>query len=312
MPVMHDVIIIGAGPAGLSAALYAARFRLKTLVLEKMVAGGQILLSERIENYPGFPGGIPTQDLIANMKKQIEELGVNIEIDEAVQLIPEKDAQGHFYTVKCKSNSYSCRSVIIATGASPKKLNVKGEDRFIGRGVSYCGTCDGPLFRDKEVAVIGGGNTAIEEALFLTNYAAKVSIIHRRQQFRASKILEEKARANPKINFILDSVIEEIAGQDRVEAVAIRNVKTGAASNFSCQGVFIFVGIEPNTGFVKNLLNIEESGFIMTDHALQSCRQGLFACGDCLKKNLYQVITACAEGALAADSAHKYILSQIK
>jgi thioredoxin reductase (NADPH) len=309
---MHDVIIIGAGPAGLTAALYAARFRLKTLVLEKMAAGGQILLSERIENFPGFYGGISTQELIERMKKQIEELGVNIEIDQALEIIPEKNSHGLFFTLKSKYSSYPARSIIIATGARPKKLNVKGEDKFIGRGVSYCGTCDGPLFRDKDIMVIGGGNTAIEEALFLTNYARKVSIIHRRQQFRASKILEEKARVNPKINFILDSTIDGITGEDKVEAVTIRNVKTNAASPFSCQGVFIFVGIEPNTKFVKNLLNIDESGFIMTDPALQTSKEGIFACGDCLKKNLYQVVTACGEGALAADSSHKYLLSQLR
>jgi thioredoxin reductase (NADPH) len=309
---MYDVIIIGAGPAGLTAALYAARFRLNTLVLEKMACGGQILLSEKIENYPGFPAGIPTQDLIERIKKQIEELGVNIEIDQVLEIIPGKNAQGVFYNVKSERHLYPCRSIIIASGARPRKLNVKGEDKFIGRGVSYCGTCDGPLFKGKDVVVIGGGNTAIEEALFLANYAAKVSIIHRRQQLRASKILEEKARANPRINFILDSVIDEITGQNRVEAVTVRNVKTNAAGSFACQGVFIFVGIEPNTNFVKNLLNIDESGFIMADQSLQTSKEGIFACGDCLKKNLYQVITACGEGALAADSSHKYILSQVK
>ncbi|MDD5154982.1 MAG: thioredoxin-disulfide reductase [Candidatus Omnitrophica bacterium] len=309
---MHDVIIIGSGPAGLTAALYCARFGLKTMILEKMVAGGQILLSERIENFPGFFGGISTQELIERMKRQIEELKVGIEIDQAQEIIPEKHLQSHFFNVRGKYNSYTASSIIIASGASPRKLNVKGEDKFIGRGVSYCGTCDGPLFKGKEVVVIGGGNTAIEEALFLTNYAAKVSIIHRRQQFRAAKILEEKARANPKINFILDSVIDEITGQDKPEAVVIRNVKTNSTSCFSCQGVFIFVGIEPNTGFVKNLLNIDESGFIMTDQSLHTSKEGVFACGDCLKKGLYQVINACGEGALAADSAHKYLLSRVK
>lgn len=309
---MYDVIIIGAGPAGLTAALYCTRFGLKTLILEKMVAGGQILLSERIDNYPGFYGGIATQDLIEKMKKQIEDLGAKIEIDEAQEIISEKHLQNHFFTIKGKYNSYPAKSIIIATGAKPRKLNIKGEDKFIGRGVSYCGTCDGPLFRDKDVAVIGGGDTAIEEALFLTKYAQKVSIIHRRQELRASQILEDKARNNPKINFILDSVIDEIAGQDKVEATVIRNVKTNATTRFSCQGVFVFVGVEPNTAFVKNLLNIDESGFIMTTCALEASRQGIFACGDCLKKNLYQVITACGEGALAADSAHKYLLSQVK
>jgi thioredoxin reductase (NADPH) len=306
---MYDTIIIGAGPAGLTAALYAARFGLKTLILEKMVAGGQILLSDRIENFPGFPGGISTQELIERMTKQIEDLGIRVEIDEALEIIPDESAEGHSYTVKSKYNSYRARSIIIATGAKPKKLNVRGEDKLIGRGVSYCGTCDGPLFKDKDVVVIGAGNRAIEEAIFLTNYAKNVSLIHRRQELRASKILDERARSNPKIKFILDSIIDEIKGENKVEAVTIRNVKTNSTAELVCQGVFIFVGIEPNTNFVKNLLNIDESGFIMTDQDLGTLRDGIFACGDCLKKHLYQVITACAEGALAADSSHKYLLS---
>lgn len=309
---MHDLIIIGAGPAGLTAGIYAGRFRMKTLILEKMVPGGQILLSEKIENFPGFPGGIYTAELIERIKKQIDELGVNIEIDEVLQITPQKDAQSLFYTVKAKHNSYQARSIIVASGGRPKRLDVKGEDRLIGRGVSYCGTCDGPLFKDKEIMVIGGGNSAIEEAIFLTSYARKVNVVHRRQQLRASKILEDKARANPKINFILDSVVEEIAGENKVEAVMIRDVKTNSAVKFSCQGIFIFVGIEPNTAFLKNLLNLDESGFIMTDQSLKTSQGAIFACGDCLKKPLYQVIAACGEGAQACDSAHKYILEQIK
>ena len=269
-------------------------------------------MSQTIENFPGFPGGISTGELIARIKGQTEELGVNIEIDDATQITPEKDAQGVYYALKAKYNSYQARAIIIASGARPKRLGVPGEDKFIGRGVSYCGACDAPLFKDKEIVVIGGGNTAIEEALFLASYAKKASIIHRRQQLRASKILEEKANANPKINFILDSVVDQISGANIVESVSIRNVKTNAVSKFPCQGVFIFVGIEPNTLFLKNLLNLDELGFIITDRKLISSCAGIFACGDCVNKPLYQVVTACGEGALAADSAHKYILERFK
>jgi thioredoxin reductase (NADPH) len=308
MPAAYDVIIVGAGPAGLTAGLYAGRYGLKTLLLEKMVPGGQILLSERIENFPGFPSGVSTQELIDRMKKQLEELGIAVENDEVVGVVSGSD---NAYNVEAQSGAYQAKSIIIASGARPKKLNVKGEDRLIGRGVSYCGTCDGPLFKNKEIAVVGGGNTAIEEALYLTTYASKVHLIHRRQGFRASRIVEEKARHNPKIRFMLDCVIEEINGKARVEGVSIKNVKTNEASTFPCEGVFIFVGIGPNTVFLKNLLNVDESGFIITQPDMSTSRKGVFACGDCIQKSLYQVVNACGEGAQAADSAHKYLLTQV-
>jgi thioredoxin reductase (NADPH) len=304
---MHDLIIIGAGPAGLTAGLYAGRYRLNALILEKMVPGGQILWSEKIENFPGFPSGVYTQELVDRMKKQLEELQIPIENDECLQVVSDR---GVSYTVKAQSNVFQAKSIIIASGARPKRLNVQGEEQFIGRGVSYCGTCDGPLFKNKEIAVIGGGNSAIEEALYLTTYASKVHVIHRRQGLRASGILEEKAQYNPKINFILDSVIEEIIGKNRVEGIRIKNVKTDASSQLPCEGVFIFVGIEPNTAFVKNLLNVDESGFIITQPDMGTAREGIFACGDCIKKSLYQVVNACGEGAVAADSAHKYLLNR--
>ena len=307
---MRDLIIVGAGPAGLTAGLYAGRYRLDTLILEKMAPGGQILLSERIENFPAFPGGVTTQELIERMKQQTDALGVGIETEEALEIIPRSEKGEEFYSVRGKDKTYDARAVIIASGGKWKKLGVPGEERLIGRGVSYCGTCDGPLFKRKEVVVVGAGNKAMEEAIFLTRYAGKVTVIHRRQELRASKILQEEALKNPGIKFILDSVIEEITGADKVEGVRIRNVKTNAAGALSCQGVFIFVGIEADTAFIKKLLNTDESGFIMTDRELQTSRQGIYACGDCLKKSLYQVVNACGEGALAADSAHKYLLNK--
>ncbi len=303
---MHDLIIIGAGPAGLAAALYAGRFRLKTLIFEKMSAGGQIILSSEIENYPGFPGGISTYDLIERFKKQIQGLGLTIENEEVL----EAKTGAKSCAVKAGDKVYEAKSLIIATGARPKHLGVPGEERFIGRGVSYCGTCDGPLFRDKDIIAIGGGDRAMEEAIFLSGYARQVHLVHRRSEFRASKILVEKAKAAANINFVLDSVVKEISGENKVEKVKIKNIKTGSEATIACQGVFVFVGIEPNTAFLKNMLEMDEAGFIMTDQDMRTSKEGIFACGDCRKKSLYQVITASSDGAIAADSAHKYLLNR--
>lgn len=305
---MHDLIIIGAGPAGLTAGIYAGRYRLKTVILEKMGAGGQIILSPAIENFPGFPQAIATADLVDNFKKQVEDLGINIELEEAESIEEVSVSGGLVYKVKSATGSYEAKSIIIASGATSKALGIEGEKKFIGRGVSYCGTCDAPLFRDKEIAVIGAGDRAIEEAIFLSSYAAKVTIIHRRQQLRASKILQEKAGQNSKISFMLETLVEEISGKDRLEALKLKDVKTGSISVFPCQGVFIFAGIKPHTEFLNNLLNLDNSGFIITDEDMQASRKGIFACGDCRKKSLYQVITACAEGAVAASSAQRYLL----
>jgi len=305
---MYDLIIVGAGPAGLTAALYAGRYRLRTLVLEKMGIGGQIIFSSTIENYPGFPGGISTHELMDKFKQQVDDLGITIEIDEAQEIIPSFKLAVPIYNVKTKDKSYEAKSVIIATGAEPKRLNVEGEDRLIGRGISYCGTCDGPLFKNREILVVGAGDRAIEEAIFLTEYAKSVTLVHRRNVLRASKILEEKALSNPKIKFLLDSVVEQINGQLRVESVKIKNVKTGIESVLSCQGVFVFVGIVPNTALVKNLLNTDNLGFIITDKDFAASKPGIFSCGDCLKKSLYQVITACGEGASCAASVKRYLL----
>lgn len=302
---MYDLMIIGAGPAGLTAGLYAGRMRLKTLVLEKINPGGQITLTPTIENFPGFAGGVATEKLISAMQKQVEELAVEIKMEEATRIVCDSA-----FKIFTKEAEFAARAVIVASGAHPKQLGIEGENKFLARGVSYCGTCDGPLFKDKDIIVIGGGDRAIEEAIFLTSYAKKVHLIHRRQSLRASRILEEKARHNPKINFVLDTVVEEIIGQDRIGAVKIKNVKTGQNKEISCQGVFIFTGIEPNTVFVRNHLNTDEAGFIVTDEELATSQAGIFACGDCRKKSLYQVITACAEGATAAHSVQKYLLSR--
>lgn len=301
---MHDLIIIGAGPAGLTAGLYAGRFKLNTRIFEKLSFGGQILLSPSIENYPGFPEGVSTFDLIEKFKKQVEDLGLKVESENVISITPQENT----YNLQTESGIFETKAIIIASGAFSKRLKVEGEERLIGKGVSYCGTCDGPLFKGKDIIVIGGGDRALEDALFLANYANALYLVHRRDEFRASKILVDKVKANPKIKLILDSVVEEIIGQEKVERVKVKNVKTGESSGISCQGVFIFVGIVPNTGFIKDLVKTNEYGFISVDQKMHTSREGIFACGDCAEKGLYQVVSACGDGATAADSAHKYLL----
>ena len=299
-----DLIIIGAGPAGLTAALYAGRSRLDTILIEKMVPGGRILMSESIENYPGFPGGITTGELIDRMKRQVQELDVKIESDEVLDL----DCLNK--TVITSGEKYSAKAIIIATGARPRKLNIPGEKEFTGRGVSYCATCDAPFYRGKKVVLVGGGNAVAEEALYLSRFAESVSVIHRRQDLRASEILQEKMRQEKKISFILSSLVTEVKGVKKVEAVRLKDLLTGKESDFSCDGVFIYIGYEPETVFLKGKLQMDEAGFITADDSMLTSAEGVFACGDCRKKSLYQVINACGDGAVAADSAYKFIASR--
>lgn len=301
---VYDLIIIGAGPAGLTAALYAGRSRLKTLMLEKIGVGGRILLTEVIENFPGFAEGIKTLDLIKRMQEQVTNLGVNIALEE----VSEIDCK--LKTVKTSAATYSADAIIIATGAQPKKLGVPGEDRLTGKGVSYCATCDGPFYRDKHVVIVGGGNAMAEEALYLTRFAKSVNIIHRRGELRASPILQEKLRENKKINFILGSVITEISGKTMVEAVKIKDLNTSQEKAIPCEGIFVYIGYNPDTVFVKGKLNLDETGFIITAEDMSTACEGIFACGDCRKKSLYQVVTACGDGAIAADSAYKYLVTR--
>jgi thioredoxin reductase (NADPH) len=306
---MHDLIIIGAGPAGLTAGIYAGRYRLKTLILEKFSVGGQIILSPTIENFPGFPGGVATEELIRRMREQVEELEVPIVIGEAQNISLDQKSVPPIFTVKTAEEAYTAKCVLIATGAHPKQLGVSAEGRLVGRGVSYCATCDGPLFKNKDVVAVGGGDRALEEALFLSTYAKTVTVVHLRQQLRGSKILEEKARGNEKIRFILDTVIRDIEGRERVEAVQLQNVQTKEVFSYSCQGVFIFVGIQPNTECVKNILPTDSAGFIITDQNMMTQQAGIFACGDCCRKHLYQVVTACGEAASCVHAAHNYLLN---
>ena len=301
---MHDLVIIGAGPAGLTAALYAGRSRLDTIVIEKMAPGGRILMSESIENYPGFPGGVATVELISRMEQQVKELGVRIESDEVLDLDCVKK------TITTSNGTYAARAFIIASGAHPRKLNVPGEKEYTGRGVSYCATCDAPFYRGKKVVLVGGGNAVAEEAIYLSRFASSVSIIHRRQDLRASAILQEKMQQDKKISFILSSLVTEIKGTQKVEAVRIKDLLSGKENDFTCDGVFIYIGYEPETVFLKDKLRMDEAGFIISDDSMSTSVEGVFACGDCRKKSLYQVINACGDGAVAADSAYKFIANR--
>ena len=297
----YDLIIMGAGPAGLTAALYAGRSRLNTLLVEKMAVGGLILMSETIENYPGFPKGISTIELMARMEEQVRALGVKIINDEIL------DLDCAHKIVKTSAAAFQADALIIASGSKPRKLNVPGESDFIARGVSYCATCDAPFFKGKKVVIVGGGNAVAEEAMYLSRFASRISVIHRRKDLRATPILQERMQQNKKINLILNSVVIQIKGTAKVEAVTVKDLLSEKVSDFICDGVFIYIGQDPETAFLKNKLKMDEAGFIVTDENMATTARGVFACGDCRKKGFYQVINACGDGAVAADSAYKFI-----
>lgn len=299
----YDVIIIGGGPAGLTAALYASRARLKTLLLESYFVPGQAVITDCIENYPGFPDGINGFELIEKFKKQVQKFGAEIKMGDVKRI--EKHKNG--WRVDVEGKTHNSLSLLVASGARPKKLGVPGEERLQGRGVSYCATCDGALYKDKDVVLVGGGDTAIQEALFLTRFAKKVSVIHRRKRLRATRILQERALANKVIEFIWESRIIEIMGKDKVGGVKVKNINTEKETEVSCDGVFIFAGYSPNTDFIKGLLKSDKDGYILTDDDMNTSKKGIFACGDCRKKLLRQVVTACGDGATAAFSAQQYV-----
>jgi len=299
----YDLIIIGGGPAGMTAGIYAARARMKTLLVESVSVMGQAMMTERIENYPGV-AEISGFELIEKLKKQAQSFGLK-STQGTVKNISRVNSEN--LLVEAENCRYSTASVIVATGARPKKLNVPGEEKFIGKGISFCATCDGAFFRDKQILVVGGGDTAVEEALFLTKFGRKVTIVHRRDRLRAAKILQERALEHEKINFVLDSIVEEITGSAFVDGAIIKNVKTGKEQKLECEGIFMFVGWTPNTDFLKDLVKLNENGGIITDVEMKTSERGIFAAGDCRKKLLRQVVTACGDGALAAYSAGQYV-----
>lgn len=301
----YDLVIIGGGPAGLTAGIYAARARLNVVLFEKLVPGGQILITDWIENYPGFPDGISGMDLVGKITDQAKRLGLNIKSNEVVSL----DLSGKVKKIILDNGTVTAHAVILATGAHPRKLNVPGEDAFFGRGISSCATCDGPFYKNKVVAAVGGGDTAVQESLFLTKFARKVYLIHRRDELRATKILQERAFANDKIEFVWNSVVTYIGGSDGIEKIVVKNVKTGEEKELAVDGCFIWVGIRPNTGFLGDSVELDKHGFVIANHKMKTSVPGVFAAGDGRDTPLRQIATAVGDAAIAAFSAEHYIES---
>ncbi len=298
-----DAVIIGGGPAGLTAGLYCGRSGMKTLVIERALLGGQVSLCSHIENYPGFPSGISGTELAARFEDQAKRFGVEIVWGDVSSI----DLGGKLKHVVVDDRKYAGRTLILCTGTEPKKIGIPGEKELRGRGVSYCATCDGAFYRDKEIAVIGGGNSAVQEALFLTRFGKTVSVVHRRDKLRAEKVLGDRAMEDPKVRFYWDSVVDRINGSAKVESIEVRNVKTGEKSTVPMDGVFIYIGESPNTALFKDTLNTDEDGSVIVDDRMRTSVEGVFAAGDVCKKNLRQIATAISDGAIAADSARKYL-----
>ncbi|MBW1823284.1 MAG: thioredoxin-disulfide reductase [Deltaproteobacteria bacterium] len=302
----YDIIIIGGGPAGLTSGLYASRARLSTLLLERMALGGQVNSSEMIENYPGLDKSISGFQLAQNLEKQAKGFGLTAEMGTADELSLRDD---HTKVIKTNGKELLCKALIIATGSEPNKLAIEREEQLTGRGVSYCATCDGPLYKDKEVAVVGGGDAAVEEALFLCRFAKKVHIIHRRDQLRAIKILQERILTTENAHLIWNTVVDKIEGDKSVESLLLRNVKDNKNSSLKVDGIFIYVGLKPNTGWLKNVLPLHEQGFIETNDRMETTLPGVFAAGDVRHKLLRQIATAVGDGSTAAFAAEKYLES---
>lgn len=300
---LYDVVIIGSGPAGLVAALYTGRASLSTLLLTGNQIGGQVALTWEVDNFPGFPEGLTGAELVERLQKHAERFGARIEMDEVTAV----DLSVRPFSITTYGGLVRAKTLIVATGASPRRLGVPGEIQFTGRGVSYCATCDGWFFRDKNVAVVGGGDSALEEALFLTKYANKVTVIHRRDELRAGPALQKRAGENPKIEYIWDTVVDEIQGKDGVTAVGLRNVKTGETGIFAVDGVFIFVGHIPNTHLYRGQLEMDEQGYLRTNMRMQTSIEGVWAAGEVGDPYFRQVITSAGMGAAAAIEAQRWL-----
>ncbi len=300
-----DVVIVGAGPAGLTAGIYCSRGRLRTVILERNMAGGQIALTDLVENYPGFPEGISGFDLATKMKDQAVKFGAEMREIEAVSEL--RKGADDCYVVVTDREEVRARAVILAPGVEPRRSGIPGEAEFIGRGVSWCATCDGALYRGRTVAVIGGGDSAVEEGMFLTKFADKVYLVHRRDELRAAPIAQERAFANPKFEFVWDSVPKQIDGDELVEALEVENVKTGEERTLPVNGVFMYIGQIPNTAWLKDTVKLTDMGHIVTDDLLRTGLPGVFACGDARANPLKQIAMAIGEGALAAVQAERYI-----
>ena len=297
------MLILGSGPAGFSAALYAARAELAPVLLSGTQLGGQAALTYTIENYPGFPEGVGGAQLGELFQKQAEHFGARVEFDTANKV----DLSTRPFKIETDTGEYQADTLIVTTGASPIHLNVPGEDMLVGRGVSYCATCDGAFFKDKKVLVVGGGDSALEEALFLTRYATSVTIVHRREELRAGPILQKRAKENPKIAFIFNTVVTEIRGKDKMEMALLKNVKTGEETSFTADGIFIFIGHTPNTQLFEGQLKMDSHGYIETDMLMQTNVPGVFAAGEAADPHFRQVITSAGMGAAAAIQATRFL-----
>ncbi|NLM04321.1 MAG: thioredoxin-disulfide reductase [Clostridiales bacterium] len=306
---IYDVIIIGGGPAGLSAGLYAARSKMSTLVLEKESAGGQMAITNEIANYPGSIENATGSTLANRMMEQCKEFGVEFKIDQVTKV----ELDGDIKKITGENQVYKSRTVIIASGATPRPLNVPGEKDFVGKGVSYCATCDADFFTGLEVFVIGGGDAAVQEAIHLTKFARKVTIVHRRDELRAAKSIQDRAMKNPKIEFMWDTIVEEIKGDGIVNSILLKNVKTNELNEYKANpnegtfGIFVFIGFLPHTQLFADIIDLDEMGYIITDENMKTNIPGVFAAGDCRKKSLRQVVTAVGDGAIAAVQAEAYI-----
>jgi thioredoxin reductase (NADPH) len=300
----ENLVIIGSGPAGLTAAIYAARGNLSPLVLTGQEIGGQIALTNEVENFPGFPDGITGPELVQLMQKQAEKFGARIEMD----TVENVNLKKHPFELETQNgNTYAATSLIIATGASPRRLNVPGERELTGRGVSYCATCDGFFFRNKEISVIGGGDSALQEGLFLTRFASKVHIVHRRDALRAQPILQDRARQDSKINFVWNSVVKEVRGNGKTESLVLENTKTHAISELPSQGVFVYIGHIPNTSLFKGQLEMDEEGYLKVNAQLHTSVPGVFAAGEAHDHIFRQAVVSAGYGCMAELEAEKFL-----
>jgi thioredoxin reductase (NADPH) len=299
----YDLIIIGGGPAGLTAGIYAGRARLKTLLLEKLIHGGQMMTTDLVENYPGFPEGITGFELSDRMRKQAERFGLLIRSQEVLELKPGKP----MHTLVLEDGSLTAGAIIIATGAHYRRLGVPGEDRLVGKGVSFCATCDGAFFKDEEIAMVGGGDNALTETIFLARFAKKIHLIHRRDQLRGAKYLQERIFQLGKVEVHWDSKVVEFQGQANLEAAKLSNVKTGETTMLPLTGAFIAIGMLPNSGWLQDLLPMDEGGFLLTDEAMATGIPGIFAAGDIRAKLWRQISTAVGDGSVAAIAAENYL-----
>ena len=302
-----DIAIVGGGGAGLTAAVYAARARRKTVVFERLVTGGQIATTAEVENFPGFPEGVNGFDLGQLFEKQARKFGAETVYEGVTAITRERDGR---FLVQAENDEYRARAVIVTAGADYNKLNVPGEAEYVGKGVSYCATCDGAFFPGADVIVVGGGDAALDEAEFLTRYVAKVNIVHRRDTLRASALLQERARGNAKIRFTWDTVVERIEGGDQVERAVLRNLKTGEVDTVKVGAVFIFIGQTPNSHLLKDLVELDAGGHACVDLKMQSSVPGVFVAGDLRTQAARQLISACGDGATAAIAAEHYLSSE--